>query len=498
MKKLTKEEKKLKREQEKEELKKIKKLNKSSKVVITFTIVMLVLMLINNVIMYFSEGYALFHINHIVNSLNGVIFYLSSYINYGSYLFILFFLVTLFILMIVESVIVSSKKSIEFKNKMYNRIEKVSFMYILIIFSYLIISCYYLHLPNLDNLIFESTKNKTYTKEDLIELNEYLKNKVLEYGDKQNRVEGEVIFDGDINKQVIKDLHNIDDEIPLLKGLYPARSSDLNNTLKGIVGSSTYGLTHFYSTYFDYNINPVIIMNTIAHEYTHTKGIIRENETVFISSLSGIESDDIVSNYSGYLEAFSRVNYALYEIDEKISNDTEDDIVSKCLTDSYNELCHLYTKNNGEYINGADTLYVSSYYMKNYIGYEKELEESLKLLTSDGGKLTINDKEVTIEDIINSIRIDNNEHFKFQKEINKNSYNKIKESLKNDRLYKSIYQQNDITEDSKYKKDIEEYYLAPFRNYDSLFLNSKVASIDYTYERAARLFLEYYDINGYK
>lgn len=498
MKKLTKEEKRLKREQEKEELKKIKKLNKSSKVVITFTIVMLILMLINNVIMYFSEEYALFFINHIVNSLNGIIFYLSSYINYGSYFFILFFLVTLFILMIVESVIVSSKKSIEFKNKMYNRIEKVSFIYILIIFSYLIISCYYLHLPNLDNLIFESTKNKTYTKENLIELNEYLKNKVLEYGDKQNRIDGKVKFDGDINKQVIKDLHNIDDEITLLKGLYPARSSNLNNTLKGIVGSSTYGLTHFYSTYFDYNIDPVIIINTIAHEYTHTKGIVRENETVFISSLSGIKSDNIVSNYSGYLEAFSRVNYALYDIDEDISNDTEDEVVSKCLTNNYNELCNLYTKNNGDYINGSDKLYVSSYYLKNYIGHEKELEESLKLLTSDGGKLVIDEKEVTIEDIILSINENNNKHFNFQKEINKKSYDKIKESLKNDKLYKSIYQQNDVTEDSKYKENIEEYYLAPFKNYDSLFLNSKVSSIDYTYERSARLFLEYYDINGYK
>lgn len=498
MSKMTKEEKKLKREQQKAEMKKVKKLNKSTKVVLIFSIVMLLLMLINNVFMYFNEDYALFHINHITNSVNGIIFYLSSFVDYGSYIFLILILLVFFILAIIESVIVSLRLSIEYRNKIYNRIEKINIIYILVIFSYLIINCYYLHLPNIDNILFESTKNKTYTKEDLIELNEYLKNKVLEYGKLQKRENGSVNFDGDINKQVIKDLHNIDNEITLLKGLYPNKSADLNDTLKGIVGSSTYGLTHFYSTYFDYSKEPVIIMNTIAHEYTHTKGIIRENETVFISSLAGIKSDNIVSNYAGYLEAFSRVNYALYEIEKEISNDTEDEIVSKCLTSNYNELCNLYTKNNGEYINGSKNLYVSSYYLKNYIGYEKELESSLNLLTSDGGKLTIDDKEVTVQDIINSIDENNDKHFLFLKEINKKSYNKIKESLKNDKLYKSIYQQNDITEDSKYKKDIEKYYLAPFENYDSLFLNSKVSSIDYTYERSARLFLEYYDINGYK
>lgn len=498
MNKLTKEEKKLKREQEKAEMKKVRKLNKSTKVILVFTIVMLSLMLINNILMYFNEDYALFHINHITNSINGIVFYLSSFIDYGSYIFLIIILLVSFVLVIIELIVISSKKSIEYRNKVYNRIEKVSITYILVIFSYLIINCYYLHLPNLDSLLFESTKNKTYTKEDLVELNEYLKNKVLEYGKLQKRENGRVNYDKDINEQVIKDLHNIDNEITLLKGLYPNKSADLNDTLKGLVGSSTYGLTHFYSTYFDYNKDPVIIMNTIAHEYTHTKGIIRENETVFISSLSGIKSDNIVSNYSGYLEAFSRVNYALYEMDKEISNDTEDEIVSKCLTANYNELCNLYTKNNGDYINGSDDLYVSSYYLKNYIGYEKELASSLNLLTSDGGKLTIDDKEVTVEDIINSINENNDNHFLFQKRINKRSYNKIKEALKNDKLYRSIYQQNDVIEDSKYKKDIEKYYLAPFENYDSLFLNSKVASIDYTYERSARLFLEYYDINGYK
>ncbi len=505
MKKLSKEEKeklvqekKIKREKEKAEMKEVKKLNKSSKIILIFTCTILSLMFVNNIIMYFNENYALFYIDNVLNKVNGSIFYLASFVDYGSYIFLALVLVFCFVLFLIEIIVLNSKKSIEFRNKIYNRIEKVSILYILFIFFYLLSNCYYLHLPNLDTMLFEGTKDKTYTKEDLVELNDFLKSKVLDYSSMQKRVDGKVQFDGDINKQVKNDLHNIESDIPLLKGLYPAKSADLNDTLKGIVGSSVYGLTHFYSTYFDYKTDPVIIMNTIAHEYTHTKGIIRENETVFVSSLSGIKSDNIVSNYSGYLEAFSRVNYALYEIDENISNDTEDEVISKCLTDNYNELCHMYTKNNGDYINGSDTLYVSSYYLKNYIGYEKELERSLKILTSDGGKLVIDDSEVSIEDIMNSIKPDNNQHFYYKKEIDKKSYDKIKEALKNDKLYKSIYQENDVTEDSEYKNDIEAYYLAPFKNYDSLFLNSKVASVDYSYERSARLFLEYFDMVGYE
>lgn len=497
MSKLTKEEKKKIREQKEEISKAINKLNRSSKILLAFISTILILMVINNFIMYFNEKYALFFIEHITNNFNGISFFLSSYIdNLSIYLTIILFGVCI-IFAILDIVISISKSSIEKKNKKINILNKILYIFIFFIGVFIINNCYYLHLPNIDTIYFESTKDKTYTEEDLIYLNIYLKNKVLEYANRVNRDNGKVTFEGNINEQVIKDLHNISDEITLLKGIYPKYSSNLSNGLKGIFGSSTYGLTHLYSTYFDYSMDKVIIFNTIAHEYVHTKGITRENETVFISSLAGIKSDNIVSNYSGYLEAFNRTNYALYEMDAKISNDIEDEIVSSCLTKNYNELCELYTKNNKEYINGAKKLYISSYYLKNYLGFEEELKSSLEILMDGKGKLTIDNKEVTINEVLNLVTKDNTKKFYYERDIDRKSYNKLKDALKNGNLYKSIYQENSKKENSEDKKDLDKYYLAPFTNYDYPILNQKIASIDYTYERSTRLFLEYFERVGY-
>jgi hypothetical protein len=493
MKKRTKEEK----ERDKKIEKEISKLNRSSKILFAFTITILILMLINNVIMYFNESYALFYITYINNSINGIFYYLCGYIPNFSIIVIIIYILICIILAIVQVIITKSKKSIKFKNRIVNIVDKFLFILILFMFSFIIENCYYLHLPNLDNILFSSSKNKTYEVSDLVELNYYLKDKVLYYADAQERDNGSIIYDDNINEQVIKDLHNIDNYIPLLKGLYPTKSSNLNNNLKAIFGSSTYGLTHFYSTYFDYSMDKVVIFNTIAHEYIHTKGISRENETVFLSSLSGIKSDNIISNYSGYLEAFSRVNYALYDIDYEASMEIEDEVVSKCLTSNYNELCELYTRNSGDYILGSKKLKVSSYFLKNYIGYEEELKNSLSILMNGGGTLYMDGNKVSIDDIINSITSDSNKHFYYERDINSKTYNNIKSAFDNDKLYKAIYQQNSERDISEDKKDIESYYLAPFNNYDYIIINPTISSIDYSYERSARLFLEYFDKVGY-
>lgn len=497
MKKLTKEEKKKIKKQKEEINKEINKLNRSSKILLAFIVTILVMMFINNFIMYFNEDYALFFIKHITNNFNGILFFVSSYINNLS-IYLTFILFGICVICAILDIVISiSKASIERKNKRINFLNKLLYICIFFVGYFIINNCYYLHLPNFDTLYFADTKNKSYTKEDLIDLNKYLANKVLEYAGMMERDNGSVVFDGDLNEQVIKDLHNIDDEFTLLKGTYPKYSSNLSESLKGIFGSSTYGLTHFYSTYFDYSMDNVLILNTIAHEYVHTKGITRENETVFASSLAGIKSDNIVSNYSGYLEAFNRTNYALYEMDAKISNDIEDEIVSSCLTKNYNELCELYTKNNGEYISGAKKLYISSYYLKNYIGFEQELKESLSILMDGKGVLTINNKEVTIDEVIKLITTDSKEKFYYERDLDKKTYNELKSAIKNGRLYKSIYQENSPRKNSEDKKDLNKYYLEPFTNYDYPILSQRVASIDYTYERSTRLFLEYFDKIGY-
>ena len=302
--------------------KKIKKLNKVTKVLGIALIVYIVFSFINNIIMYFNEDYAYFYISNITNFKNGILFWLFSLIPYGNFAILGVFIVVLFIFAFKVD---NKKNDIKKRNRAYNVMlcSYVVFIY-LIIGSVLIEGQYRYHLPNFDNLLFKETKDKTYTTDDLIIMNNYLKDKVIEYAHKLERDEnGDIVLDGNFNKIAANDLRNVSDKVKLLKGLYPLKSTHLNTMLKGFYGAETVGLTNMYSTYLDYNASPVSALNTITHEYCHTKGFVKENETVFCSFLAAVNSDNLVSNYSGYLEAFSRSNYALNYIDSDTSDSIE-------------------------------------------------------------------------------------------------------------------------------------------------------------------------------
>lgn len=477
--------------------KKIKKLNKVTKVLGIALIVYIVFSFINNIIMYFNEDYAYFYISNITNFKNGILFWLFSLIPYGNFAILGVFIVVLFIFAFKVD---NKKNDIKKRNRAYNVMlcSYVVFIY-LIIGSVLIEGQYRYHLPNFDNLLFKETKDKTYTTDDLIIMNNYLKDKVIEYAHKLERDEnGDIVLDGNFNKIAANDLRNVSDKVKLLKGLYPLKSTHLNTMLKGFYGAETVGLTNMYSTYLDYNASPVSALNTITHEYCHTKGFVKENETVFCSFLAAVNSDNLVSNYSGYLEAFSRSNYALNYIDSDTSDSIEYETLRMCLLNDYTEFCDVYIKNNKGYIPGSEELRISGYQLKDYKGHYDEFVSSITLLNENGARFGINGEETSLEDVITLLNNDSDETIYIIMDINSNSYKMIEDAIKNDKLYISIYQRDLDEEEPPEIENPTEFFLSPFPlNDEGLFNSLKFSYEDYTYERAARLFLEYFDKYGY-
>jgi hypothetical protein len=314
----------------------------------------------------------------------------------------------------------------------------------------------------------------------------------------QRNEDGNIILKDNLNNLAASDLKNVSNEIGLLKGLYPLKSNNLNDTLKGIYGSSTVGLTNMYTTYLDYNASPVSSLGTITHEYCHTKGIVRENETVFCAFLAGINSNNKVSNYSAYLEAFSRSNYALSYINPDEAFNIEEEVLRMCLTNNYKELCEMYIKNNTGYIPGVEELWITTYSLKDYINHIDEFTNALKLFEENNATFTINDEEYTKDDVISFINSEYDGIMRIKLNLDKKTYDKIEPAIKNGNLYISIYQ-NDL--DEKEPPEIEnptEFFLSPFKENDEGYFTGMSYSADtYTYERASRLFLEYYDKNGY-
>lgn len=467
-----------------------------------FLLIIVLFFFLNNIIMYLSDGYSYFFIRYIFNNFNGLFYYLNSHIDYLSYIvMILYYVVAISFIIIEIYYDLISKKDVLIRSKIVNKVYRIFIIFSMIIIVPNFIGQFENHLPNFDQLYFQETKDKTYTKDDLIELDKYLHDQVSKLSANVKRDnKGNIETNINYNEQAIKDLKNISSEIPLLKGLYPARSSKINDFLRGIVGSKTTGFTTPYNTYFDYDDASTAIINTVTHEFCHTKGLIRENETVYCAFLAGVESDNELSQYAAYLEAFSWVSEALLELDHETSDSLEDEIISKCLTEDYQELCYIYTKNNSSYINGSEEMYITTYYLKNYQNFQEELKKSLEILLKHGATLQIDKEKVSLEEVMKLIENGANKHLNIGLKIDKEIFKRIKDSIKSNQLYLSIYQANKEDKDSKEKiNNPEKYYLSPFKERDeSPIFNFSYGSVEYEYSRVARLLLEHYDKNGYE
>lgn len=157
-------------------------------------------------------------------------------------------------------------------------------------------------------------RGKKYSPEQIEAVRNFVVQNCNELAEKMERDEnGNVIYDTDIFSNVKTALNNMEDEFPRLSGYYP--------NAKPIMGSYFMYQSKIIGVYFpfsmeaNYNtyVSSTYMPAVAAHELSHLKGYIYEDEANFIAYLACVSSDSDVLNYSGYLSVLSYINNDYYD-----------------------------------------------------------------------------------------------------------------------------------------------------------------------------------------
>ena len=465
---------------------------------ITFSIILLVILLIKIVTMLLIKNipsFAMFYTKYILNIKNGIIYSIFPCIPLADKLSERFQLI-IFLLFILGSIFLCiglcdqpgriTKKRLKQKKK-YTNLAFVLMTIAVYMFVYDTIQYYQIEsIPNMEKTLYKKYQEKEYTTEDVDKLMNYLDQKLVEYSEKTYENKDKIKYE----EQAKEDLNKVKDKIPYITGLYPSKIYSYDKKSKETYGASLTGLTdHYIVSYNDY-LPASISLNTVTHEFCHTKSISRENEAVYCSYVAGINSNNDLSKYAAYIEAYSRIAFAYSTFDLEKSIEYEDKYTSKCLIENKEEFCYVYGKNNKEFIKGSKYIWLKTYSLKNYANYKDELIKSLKDLTEHGYhlKLEIEDRNIKIEEVSDLINNGSNDRIVIQKSIDSKGFASIKDSIANDKLYLAVMQMED--NDSSFTHgDALNYYLGKYEEDEYVDM--------YTYSRIIRLLLIYHDINGY-
>ena len=175
------------------------------------------------------------------------------------------------------------------------------------------------------NILYSTSKmdingnrGKKYKADDIEALRNYVVEQCNELSEKMERDEnGYVIYNGDVSKDVKAALNNLSDEFPRLQGYYPNAKPVMGSYFMyqaGIIGVYfPFTMEANYNTYTSVTYTPEVI----AHELSHLKGYIYEDEANFIAYLACINSDNDMLKYSGYLSVLNYTNNDYYDcVDE--------------------------------------------------------------------------------------------------------------------------------------------------------------------------------------
>lgn len=433
---------------------------------------------------------------NIVNPINGLIF---SLLDFSPFLASNFYsiIIILCIIMILLGFILRKNTSISYnkRNKYYNILNRISCIASLIILTIFILDFTVYANPKINYKYFPDNVDKNYTENDLIELGNYFKNELIDMSDDFAREDGKIIYNNDLVERAILDLKDVSKEYEFLKGFYPNKVGYMNDLeLEGDDGD-TLGYTDGYGIIVDKNQNDIHLLNTITHEFCHTKGLMRESEAEFCAFIAGVKSDEKFSNYSANYTAFYRLTTVLEYINPEANNDVEEEFLNLCLNNNYLEACSLYQKELDFVLNGNDYFEIETYRLRNYVMHKEKIINVLRTLYYDSNaQFQLNEENVDISDIENLINTGSKETMKIIVNFNEN-FETISSYLKeNQKYFKYIYQFDNEYEYEDYydKNEALEYYLSPFDKKDLNLLYDDEYDSEYIHERVVRLLLEYY------
>ncbi|MBQ9301745.1 DUF3810 domain-containing protein [Butyrivibrio sp.] len=193
-----------------------------------------------------------------------------------------------------------------------NALYKISPVLMAIICTVMTLNCFILYHTSKIQL-FSGADSTECDIQQLAELRDYVVKKCNELAKEVPHDEnGNVIYDGDMQKTAIAAMSNISDRFPRLGGYYV--------TPKALYFSDFMSQQYMQGYYFPFSMeanynDTMSIMNkpfTMCHELAHTHGYIYEDEANFLGFLACISSDDPVFQYSGYLGVLNYINNDFY------------------------------------------------------------------------------------------------------------------------------------------------------------------------------------------
>lgn len=189
-----------------------------------------------------------------------------------------------------------------------------------------------------DFVTLTELKIQDNSEEKLIELCDYLKDKLNELDGKIKKDEyGYLKLNNNVKDEGIKSMENLGKIYPSLNGFYPNPKPYIFSKVMSyrlLMGETNFTLEANYNN----DMPESNIPSTICHELSHIKGFNNEDEANYISFLACINSSSYEYQYSGYLMAYSYCMSDLYDfnLDEfnKIKSELSDNVKLELKNDS--------------------------------------------------------------------------------------------------------------------------------------------------------------------
>lgn len=263
-----------------------------------------------------SETFAVFFNNHISGTVRAILAFITNLFPF-SVAEILIFLIPLFLFLLIRFAV--KKRSDSWKSVLLYTLcllSALSLLLTIFVFAYGV--GYYV--PPLDERLALSAE--PVSAEELGQTAQWLIEKLWEYeGTIQYNADGASVMPYSLSEMSKK----LMESYQAICGQYTFIQS-MNSRIKPVLASVAMSYTHFTGVYTFFtgeaNLNvdfpDYTLPFTAAHEFSHQRGIARENEANFIAFLVCAESNDPYIQYCGYLNLYEYVAVALYSADPSL------------------------------------------------------------------------------------------------------------------------------------------------------------------------------------
>lgn len=382
------------------------------------------------------------------------------------------------------------KNDIEMKSKVENKL----LPFILAMGFVVVINIYFTLSDashrNINEIYMRDHLTTKYKEEDLQNVVDYLKSRIFTYAESLDRNNGQIIVSKDPYEMAVEDLRNLSFKYEFLKGSYPKKIRTLNNFDLSSTGYPV-GLTYNYTVGIDdVYVDSLSKIFVLTHEFCHVKGIVRESDADYCAFLAGFNSNNDVSKYSMYISLIPNMLYIMK--DKDLASSIENEFGSMCLESGYKEICNLYYKDLYRFTKGSDTLEMYTYALDIYKEKKEELKQYLVGLNNRFSiKITTSEKkQVSVEEANDLIEKGSNLSLKIVAKVTEDIYNKNASYLKTvSDYFLHLYLRNSKEKEESYPNY---NYLKPFPTKSNYATLTEKAP-EYSYERAIRSILEYFD-----